>query len=194
MLLGNRRLDLVLKLVTLAVLTICLLLPLRNLSYALTSSGPLEVDGPRELATGLVSEDSYVATWAAPKRERVLQYVRYGVRYFYFPVVGTDANLFARTMAPPQGAGSLRLEGRLQRFDAVPFAERVREAYALTYEEEVPRGAWILLQDETPDTYRIALYAYPLLALLWLGALFLLVRGLQGRLALPLASHDRTSG
>jgi hypothetical protein len=179
--LRNKRLDVAIKSITLLVLTISLLAPLRNLSYALSPNAPLEVGSIDEVVADGENADRYVAALAAPQRDRVLQYFRYGIRYYYFPVEGADGILYVRTMAPPRADASVRFAGRLQRFDDVAFAGPVRLAYEKAFGEPIPRQAWLILHGETPPTYQIVFYGYPPLILLWSMVLYLLVRGLQGK-------------
>jgi len=181
-----RRLDIALKLLALVVLTGMLALPLRNLSYAFSPDEPIAVTAPAALADGGGNEDKYVSTPATAQPDRVLMYFRYGIHYYYFPIQDTGGLLFARTVVPP-GSTPYRLAGRLQRFDAVPFAAQVREAYRRTFAEEVPAQAWIVLQDESPALYQVTIWAYVPLSFAWLVALYLLIRALQGKPAVPWA-------
>ncbi|MHB1134232.1 MAG: hypothetical protein ACYC4L_17830 [Chloroflexota bacterium] len=183
MLLRNQGLDVALKLIVLAVLSVMLALPLRNLSYAFTPSEPLVVDQPSHLV-GLAT-DRYVATTGTPRADGVLPFFRYGIHYYYFPLAEGGGTVYGRTPTPPRPDAPLRLAGRLQRFDAVPFANLVRQAYADSLGATVPDEAWIVLQDESPSAYRLVVYAYAPLALLWLACLYLLLRGLRHQPPFP---------
>ncbi|MDA8216135.1 MAG: hypothetical protein M0Z94_00805 [Dehalococcoidales bacterium] len=180
MILKNKRLDVALKAIALLVLTLLLFLPSRNLSYAFSPSEPAEVADPAALATGDL-ENRYVALQAAPDSAHVLPYFRYGINYYYFPLNGTDGKVFGRTMARLRGSGPVHFEGRLQRFDSVAFSAQVREVYGQMFGEDISHDTWALLEGETPDVYKTVLVAYVPLSFLWLIALYLLVRGIQGK-------------
>jgi hypothetical protein len=184
-LLRNRRWDVGLKTAFWLLLTAMLLLSLRNFTYAFANPEPLAVASPADILAGLAPEDRYVALTATPQSERVLPYFRYGIWYYYFPLEGTGGRLYGRDYAPPRTAAPLLLTGRLQRFASVPFAAQVAAAQRATLGEDVPADAWIILQGEAPEAYQVAVYSDLPLVCLWLLNLYLLVRGLQGKPALP---------
>ncbi|MHB1417893.1 MAG: hypothetical protein ACYC1C_21800 [Chloroflexota bacterium] len=188
MIFKNKRLDVALKAIALLVLTLMLFLPSRNLAYAFSPSEPVEVANPAALATGDL-ENRYVALQATPDTTHVLPYFRYGITYYYFPFNGTDGKVFGRTMAPLEGSGAVRFEGRLQQFDSVAFSAQVREGYVQTFGEDIPHDTWALLEGETPDVYKTVLVAYVPLSFLWLIALYLLIRGIQGKPVSPFGAR-----
>lgn len=185
MLLRNQRWDVALKSLALLLLTGMLALSLRNFAYGFSDPEPLVVPSPGEIVAGAVPEDRYVGLTAAPRLDRVQPHFRYGIWYYYFPVAQAGGRLYVRDYAPPQAGTPVRLAGRLQRFASVPFAAQVGASYRETFGEEVPGDAWIVLQGDTPEAYQVAVYADVPLVFLWLVDLYLLIRGLQGKPALP---------
>jgi hypothetical protein len=186
----------VIRAITLVVTSVLMLAFAGPVSYALQDDTPRRITGSWQLLDRQNPiEGSYVNVRGVPDRERIIAIEDGNETYYWIPLKGYDNLLVVRTKDPdyvfPHDAVSpydihqpahyagkvTRLKEQVGEDEAEEIIRQLKSRGLAADEERL----MVLLQGETPGTYRPMVPVMPVLAWLWLAALIGLVQIWRGR-------------